>query len=68
VRSSQRSAAARRTALTHPLHTRVRSGVEACISYGEDLSNAELVDRYGFSLGASNPNGEEKRKVLNRYG
>jgi hypothetical protein len=46
----------------------VRSGVEACISYGEDLSNTELVDRYGFSLGASNPNGEEKRKVLNRYG
>jgi hypothetical protein len=38
----------------------LRAGEEACICYGEGLSNDELRRRYGFSL-ADNPNGEAAR-------
>ena len=42
------------------------AGDEACISYGEKLSNAELRDRYGFDI-PGNPNGEEKAKFRDPY-
>jgi len=47
--------------------TELAAGQEACISYGETLTNQELLHRYGFSLGDANPNGEvtkaPKRRV-----
>lgn len=36
----------------------INEGEEACITYGEDLSNDELLRRYGFTLGTANPNGD----------
>ena len=42
------------------------SGDEACISYGEDLTNQELSDRYGFTL-ANNPNGEAPKPFRDKY-
>jgi hypothetical protein len=42
------------------------SGEEACISYGEDLTNQELSDRYGFTL-ANNPNGEAPKQFRDKY-
>ena len=42
------------------------SGEEACISYGEDLTNQELTDRYGFTL-ANNPNGEAPKPFRDKY-
>ena len=36
----------------------IAAGQEVCISYGEDLANDLLLRRYGFSLGADNPNGD----------
>ncbi len=44
----------------------VKPGEEACISYGEELCNDELTQRYGFSAGASNPNGDVKQAPKRR--
>jgi hypothetical protein len=44
----------------------IKAGEEACISYGEDLTNQELADRYGFTV-PGNPNGEEKRGFRDKY-
>ena len=46
----------------------IAAGEEACISYGEELSNEELQERYGFSLGAANPNGDVRKAKRNPYG
>jgi hypothetical protein len=50
----------------HACTTRSMAGEEACISYGEDLTNGELRERYGFAL-ENNPNGEEKKAFRDRY-
>jgi len=44
----------------------IKAGDEACISYGESLTNAELSERYGFTL-ANNPNGEAPKEKKDRY-
>ena len=44
----------------------IAAGAEAVISYGETLSNAELLERYGFSVPA-NPNGELKKAARDPY-
>jgi hypothetical protein len=42
------------------------AGEEACISYGEDLTNQELTDRYGFTV-VNNPNGEVPKPFRDKY-
>ena len=36
------------------------------ISYGEELTNQELSDRYGFTL-PGNPNGEAPKPFRDKY-
>jgi hypothetical protein len=67
ARGTARALPGAAAAVLRRCHTHThRAGDEACISYGEDLSNAELRARYGFEV-PGNPNGETRRKKLDPY-